>query len=98
MLAADVIILLTKAFKKSTGEYIGHPLKRHIESAAVEYCAISKVVHDKIGKKIEDDVRGHRSACEVWILAMTRETLKTVSQNWKLSRPTKWLDSHLNKK
>ena len=65
MLAADVVLLLTKAFKKSTGKYIGHPLKRDIEDAAVEYCAISKVVHDKVGKKIEDDVGGHQSACEV---------------------------------
>jgi hypothetical protein len=52
MLATDVILILTKAFKKSTVKCIGQPLKKDIEDAAFEYRNISEAVHDKINKVV----------------------------------------------
>jgi hypothetical protein len=50
MLAADVILILTEAFKRSTGKFIGHPLAKDIEDAATAYREEAKAVHDKIAR------------------------------------------------
>ena len=52
MLACDVILILTRAFKVSMAKYIGQPLKADIENAAVTYRLISSKVHKKVRKLI----------------------------------------------
>ena len=52
MLACDVILILTKAFKNCTDKCLGHPLKQDIEQAAREYRSVSKQVHKRIKRLI----------------------------------------------
>ena len=48
MLACDVTLILTRAFKECTRRCIGQPLKHDIEKAAHDYRSISRDVHDEI--------------------------------------------------
>ena len=45
MLACDVILILTRAYKACTDKCLGQPLKKDIENAAFAYRNISKGVH-----------------------------------------------------
>ena len=45
MLACDVILILTRAYKSCTDKCLGQPLKKDIENAAFAYRNISKEVH-----------------------------------------------------
>ena len=48
MLACDVILILTRAFKQCADRCVGQPHKRDVEMAAFAYRDISKKVHRKI--------------------------------------------------
>ena len=48
MLACDVILILTRAFKACTDKCLGQPLKKDIENAAFAYRNISRAVHRAI--------------------------------------------------
>lgn len=48
MLACDMTLILTRAFKECTRRCIGQPLKSDIEKAAFEYRVMARKVHDEI--------------------------------------------------
>lgn len=52
MLACDVTLVLTRAFKECTRRCTGQPLKRDIEKAAYDYRTISRQVHDEVKELI----------------------------------------------
>lgn len=48
MLACDVTLILSRAFRKCTGQCLGHPSRKDIEEAAFAYRGLSREVHESI--------------------------------------------------
>lgn len=77
MLACDVILILTRAFKDCTHQCLGQPLKKDIEKAALAYRRFAQQVHREI-----KDLIGRVNIIKVFQVAKIRIGVEAILEKY----------------